>query len=55
MLVICAMLVTYMHEQPKRRILGVSDCDILRHHDSRAYIHHDYENYHDYHNYNAHI
>ena len=29
--------------------LGVSDYEILRHHDSRAYIYHDCENYHDYH------
>ena len=30
--------------------LGVSDCEILRHHNSRAHIYHDCENYHDYHN-----
>ena len=29
--------------------LGVSDCDILRHHDSRIMTYHDCENYHDCH------
>ena len=29
--------------------LEVSDCDILRHHDSRIMIYHDCENYHDCH------
>ena len=30
-------------------IVEVSDCDILRHHDSRIMTYHDCENHHDYH------
>ena len=33
----------------RRIILEVSDCDILRHHDSRIMTYHDCENYHDCH------
>ena len=33
----------------KTYIVEVSDCDILRHHDSRIMTYHDCENYHDCH------